>query len=62
VRSRLDRGDLAFGVVFVVLGGAYLLQELGVWRVQPQLLLPALLIVAGVVVAASGLGRRSAAR
>jgi hypothetical protein len=30
--SRLDRAALVWGTVFVVLGMAFLLQELGLWR------------------------------
>lgn len=56
---RLDRAALVWGTVFVVLGMAFLLQELGVWRVEAEILLPLLLMLAGVIVIATGLGSRS---
>jgi hypothetical protein len=57
--SRLDRAALVWGTVFVVLGMAFLLQELGLWQVRAEILMPLLLMLAGVLVIATGLGRRS---
>jgi cytochrome c oxidase subunit IV len=52
--TRLDRAALAWGAVFVTVGGAFLLQELGVVeQVRIGVLIPLLLIVAGLTVAVS---------
>lgn len=48
-----DRAALSWGAVFCVLGVAFLLEELGVWRVHIGVLLPLLLIVAGIALAVS---------
>lgn len=50
---RLDRSALVWGAVFCTVGLAYLLEEFGVWNVQVGVLLPLLLIVAGVALAVS---------
>ncbi len=55
----LDRAALVWGAVFTLLGAAFLLQELGVWQVRAGVFLPALLIVAGVVLALTGLREES---
>lgn len=52
---RLNRSALVFGVVFVLVGGAYLLEELGVWVVRTGYLLPALLVVAGLALTVTAL-------
>ncbi len=44
----MNRSALVFGPVFVLLGLAYLLDDLGVWDVRLQVLGPALLILAGI--------------
>jgi hypothetical protein len=49
----VNRSSLAWGTVFCILGAALLLEELGVWRVRVDVLVPVLLIAAGVVVAVS---------
>lgn len=59
--TRLDRSALVWGSLFTVVGATFLLQELGVWRVSAEVLLPVLLIVAGVVLLGSGLSRGDAA-
>jgi Flp pilus assembly protein TadG len=51
--SRLNRPAIAWGAVFCTIGGAFLLEELGVWTVQIGVLIPLLLIVAGAALAVS---------
>ena len=51
-----DRGSVLWGLVFVTVGGAYLLDALDVWVVRATYLLPVLLIVAGLAVAVTALG------
>ena len=55
---KLDRSALVWGAVFTMVGVAFLLQEAGVWQVRAEVLLPVLLIVAGVVLVLSGLVRQ----
>jgi hypothetical protein len=57
VSETLDRGALVWGAVFTLVGLTFLLQEAGVWEVRADVFLPALVIVAGVVLIASGLLR-----
>lgn len=53
-------GTFAFGVVFVVLGIAYLLDVYGAWDIRPVRLWPILLIAVGAVLAIGGrAGRRN---
>jgi hypothetical protein len=52
--STLDRSALVWGAVFAVIGVAFLLQEAGVWVVRASVFLPAVLIIAGVVLIVSG--------
>jgi hypothetical protein len=40
----------AAGIFFLLVGGVFLLGELGVWRLSPALLLPLLLIGVGLSV------------
>jgi hypothetical protein len=51
----MNRSALLFGPVFLVLGGAYLLDDLGVIAVSARILLPLVVILAGLVLAASSL-------
>jgi hypothetical protein len=51
--KRLDRAAVAWGAVFCTLGVAFLLDELGVWRVQLGVVIPLVLIVAGLALAVS---------
>jgi Domain of unknown function (DUF5668) len=53
---KFDRGAVMWGVVFVAIGTAYLLEEFGVWSVRLAYLWPALLIVAGLSLAATAIG------
>jgi hypothetical protein len=58
---RADRGALIWGTLFTLVGLTYLLQELGVWQVRGEVLLPGLLIAVGIVVVITGLtGTRDA--
>ena len=47
--------DRVFGPVFVLLGLAYLLDDLGVWTIRLQVLGPALLILAGLALVGGSL-------
>lgn len=58
---RLDRGALVWGAVFTVIGVTFLAAEVGGWTVRADVFLPLLLIIAGVVLAVSGVGRRDRA-
>jgi hypothetical protein len=49
MNARLNRAALVWGVLFVAIGGAFLLDEAGVWEVRISYLVPLLLILAGVV-------------
>lgn len=54
----LDRTALVWGAVCTVLGLTFLLDELGVWDVRPAVILPVLLVVAGLTLLVTGLGGR----
>lgn len=47
----MNRAAVMFGTVFFVLGGVYLLEDLGVWAIELSYLFPALLILAGLALA-----------
>jgi hypothetical protein len=53
--GRLDRLSLVVGILFVLAGVVFLLDALGVWRLQGDYLVPLGLIVLGLAVLASGL-------
>jgi lipopolysaccharide export LptBFGC system permease protein LptF len=59
VAERRDRGAVVFGVFFVVVGVAFLLDRLNVWTIQAKYLPPILLIAFGVAVL---LGARRSSR
>ncbi len=61
-RRPADLSALVWGAVFVVLGGAYLLEALGVWDVRGAVLVPMLLILAGIIVLATAVTRGRADR
>jgi hypothetical protein len=52
----VNRSAIIFGLLFVVLGGAFLLDDLGLVAVRLMTLAPVLLIVAGVALTVSALG------
>jgi hypothetical protein len=43
----LHRGSLAAGLVFVIIGIAFLLEALDVWDIEPEVLWPSVLIAIG---------------
>lgn len=48
--ERRDRGAIVFGVFFVLVGVAFLLDRLDVWTIRARYLPPVLLIAFGVAV------------
>jgi cell wall-active antibiotic response 4TMS protein YvqF len=50
VAERPDRGAVVFGVFFVLVGAAFLLDRLDVWTIRARYLPPVLLIAFGVAV------------
>jgi uncharacterized membrane protein HdeD (DUF308 family) len=52
----MNRAAVVFGTIFLAVGGAYLLDDLGVWAIQLSYLFPALLIIAGIVLAVTAIG------
>lgn len=52
-----DRAALVWGAVFTVIGVAFLLQEVGAWRVRMDVFLPVVLIIAGIVLVGGGFVR-----
>jgi hypothetical protein len=54
----INRGSIVAGVFFVLVGAAFLLQELDVWDLRAAYVFPVLLIALGVAVLLGGAGRR----
>ena len=52
----MNRAAVVFGTLFFLIGGAYLLEDLGVWAIELSYFFPALLIVAGLALALTALG------
>lgn len=52
-RERLNRGGLVAGVLFVVIGAAFLLGEIGLIEMRLSLFLPIALVLAGLALLAS---------
>jgi hypothetical protein len=50
VADRPDRASIAFGLFFVVVGVAFLLDRLDVWTIRARYLPPIVLIALGVAV------------
>lgn len=48
--ERPDRGSIAFGLFFVAVGVAFLLDRLDVWTIRARYLPPIVLIALGVAV------------
>lgn len=48
--ERPDRGSIVFGVFFIVVGVAFLLDRLDVWTIEARYLPPVLLIALGLAV------------
>jgi hypothetical protein len=59
VTERRDRGAIVFGVFFVLVGVAFLLDRVNVWTLRAKYLPPILLIAFGVAVL---LGARRSSR
>lgn len=51
----MDRAALVWGALFTLVGVAFLGQEAGAWSVRAEVLVPVLLMVAGVVLVLGGL-------
>ena len=53
----VNRGSVVAGVVFILIGTAFLLQELDLWELKAVYVFPALLIALGIAVLLGGTGR-----
>lgn len=53
----INRGSVVAGVFFILVGAAFLLDELGMWELRAIYVLPVLLIALGVAVILGGTGR-----
>jgi hypothetical protein len=51
----VNRSAVTWGVVFLAFGAAFLMDDLGVWRLELAYLLPVLLILAGLALTATSL-------
>lgn len=58
MNDRLNRGSLTAGVVFVIVGLAFLLESLDIWQIAPEVLWPSLLIAVGGTLLIGGPGKR----
>jgi peptidoglycan/LPS O-acetylase OafA/YrhL len=54
----INRGSVVAGVFFILVGAAFLLQELDVWDLKAVYVLPVLLIALGGAVLRGGTSRR----
>ena len=54
----INRGSIVAGVFFILVGVAFLLQELGLWDLKAVYVFPVLLIALGVAVILGGTRRR----
>ncbi len=55
----INRGSIIAGIFFILVGAAFLLQELDVWTLRAVYVLPALLIAIGVAVILGGSTRET---
>ncbi|HKZ30040.1 MAG TPA: DUF5668 domain-containing protein [Acidimicrobiia bacterium] len=53
----INRGSVVAGVFFVLVGAAFLLQELDLWDLKAIYVFPVLLIALGVAVLLGGTGK-----
>ncbi len=53
----INRGSIVAGVVFILVGTAFLLQELDLWDLKAVYVFPVLLIALGIAVILGGTGR-----
>jgi hypothetical protein len=58
IRERFDAGGVIAGLVFVALGIVFLLDRLDVWDLRFEVLWPAVLVGAGVLIVIGALLRR----
>ncbi len=54
----INRGSIVAGAFFILVGVAFLLQELGLWDLKAVYVLPVLLIALGVAVILGGTRKR----
>jgi hypothetical protein len=54
----INRGSIIAGVFFILIGAAFLLQELELWDLKAVYVFPVLLIALGIAVLLGGTGRR----
>lgn len=54
----INRGSIVAGAFFILVGVAFLLQELGLWDLNAVYVFPVLLIALGVAVILGGTRRR----
>jgi uncharacterized membrane protein len=54
----INRGSVVAGAFFILVGVAFLLQELGLWDLKTVYVFPVLLIALGVAVILGGTRRR----
>ena len=54
----INRGSIVAGAFFILVGVAFLLQELGLWDLKTVYVFPVLLIALGVAVILGGTRRR----
>jgi len=53
----INRGSIVAGVFFILIGAAFLLQELDLWNLKAVYVFPVLLIVLGIAVLFGGTRR-----
>ncbi len=53
----VNRGSVVAGVVFILIGTAFLLQELDLWQLRAVYVFPVLLIAMGIAVILGGTNR-----
>jgi hypothetical protein len=53
----INRGTVVAGVLFILIGAAFLLQELDLWTLKAVYVFPVLLIVLGLAVILGGTGK-----
>jgi len=62
IRERFNAGGVIAGLIFIVLGAALLLEQLDVWELRLQVVLPAFLVGVGVLIVLGALLGRAYAR
>ncbi len=59
IRERFDAGGVIAGLVFIALGAVFLLDRLEVWDLRFDVIWPAVLVGAGVLLVLGALLRRN---